>query len=224
MNENLQNNASENVQPTGSFGNPAMDERELAKRLQFITAAEPLFERYGFKKTTVEDICEAAKASKRTFYELFSDKGDLFIQLLVQLAEVMVGNYRDNIKDVDSAVERLNLYLDAYVTAVTTSPVFRLIMEDPKLIHQMTDGAHNGSIQMEEIVSVFGELVEYGIETGEFRQMNPSIITWIVHALMDGLYLLAMDMHSSDGFISSPEFLEEVRNFVLRGLGVPRQE
>jgi AcrR family transcriptional regulator len=27
------------------------------KRLRFFEAAEPLFERFGFRKTTVEDIC-----------------------------------------------------------------------------------------------------------------------------------------------------------------------
>ena len=52
-----------------------------ARRRRFFVAAEPLFERFGYRKTTVEDVCHAAGTSKRTFYELFSDKKDLLLQL-----------------------------------------------------------------------------------------------------------------------------------------------
>jgi len=44
-----------------------------AKRGRFFSTAEPLFERFGYRKTTIEDVCRAAGMSKRTFYELFKD-------------------------------------------------------------------------------------------------------------------------------------------------------
>ena len=54
---------------------------------RFFETAEPLFERFGYKKTTVEDVCRAAAMSKRTFYDLFKDKQDLLMQLTEAVIE-----------------------------------------------------------------------------------------------------------------------------------------
>ena len=199
--------------------NPAVNEREQAKRVQFFHAAEPLFERFGFKKTTVEEICEAAQASKRTFYELFSDKSDIFIQLLFHITDDMIQDYSNSLNPNSTATEQIDLYLNAYLRAINNRPVFRLILEDTKLIQQMATSSHD-KLQMEEIVRAFTEIIQYGIDTGEFRPMEPGIITWIVHALMDGLYLLGSDMHPQEGFVESDEFINEVKAFILNGLGV----
>lgn len=41
--------------------------------------AKVLFNEYGFDRVTVDDICEAAKVSKSTFYNLYKSKEDLFM-------------------------------------------------------------------------------------------------------------------------------------------------
>ncbi|MFH0881959.1 MAG: TetR/AcrR family transcriptional regulator [bacterium] len=196
------------------------EEREYAKRVQFFQAAEPLFERFGYRKTTVEEICEATQASKRTFYELFKDKADIFIQLLLHVTNEMIEDYKVRNTPESTAIQRLNLYLDAYMDTVHNRPVFRLILEDPKLLQKLTGGGETGTVQIMESVQAFTELIQYGIETGEFRPLNPDVITWVIHALMDGLYLLGSEMEPSEGYIDTPEFEQEVRAFILNGLGV----
>ena len=51
------------------------------KQDRFYEAATPLFDRFGYRKTTVEEICRAAGMSKRTFYDLFDDKEHFFAEL-----------------------------------------------------------------------------------------------------------------------------------------------
>jgi AcrR family transcriptional regulator len=195
------------------------EELLMEKRRKFFVAAEPMFVRYGFKKTTVEEICAEAGASKRTFYELFSDKTDCFLQLIIYISHEMIGKYKSMIKPDMPAPERLEIYLDVYLEAVFSRPVFRLVVDDPNLLRELTMNTAN-SVQFFNAVTAFTELVEYGIERGEFRPMSSDAVTWIVHSLMDGLYLLGMEMHPTPDHVDSPEFEKEVIAFIRHGLGV----
>ena len=60
------------------------------KHTRLFEAAEPLFVRYGYRKTTVEEICRSAGVSKRTFYDLFRDKADFFGHLMLHVSEVEI--------------------------------------------------------------------------------------------------------------------------------------
>jgi AcrR family transcriptional regulator len=54
-----------------------MGEFESRKTQDFLKAARKLFWKYGFKRVTVEEICEESAASKMTFYKVFSNKLEL---------------------------------------------------------------------------------------------------------------------------------------------------
>jgi AcrR family transcriptional regulator len=49
-----------------------------------LDAARSKFDRFGFKKTTVDEIAREARISKRTIYEHFKDKEDLFVSLFMK--------------------------------------------------------------------------------------------------------------------------------------------
>lgn len=46
-------------------------------KLKITTAAKQLFNKFGFKKVSVEEICQAAGVSKVTFYKHFKNKNEL---------------------------------------------------------------------------------------------------------------------------------------------------
>lgn len=47
------------------------------KRVQLLRTGKDLFWRYGYKRVTVEEICQESGVSKMTFYKLFSNKLEL---------------------------------------------------------------------------------------------------------------------------------------------------
>ncbi len=53
-------------------------------REKIISAATLCFESHGYKKTTIDDIAQAAGAGKGTIYLHFKDKDDLFIEVIYQ--------------------------------------------------------------------------------------------------------------------------------------------
>jgi len=51
--------------------------RKTQKFYDLVSAGERLFQRFGFKRVTVTEICEQAGASKMTFYRYFDNKNEL---------------------------------------------------------------------------------------------------------------------------------------------------
>jgi AcrR family transcriptional regulator len=47
------------------------------KMVQITTTAEDLFQKFGFKRITIEEICTKADVSKMTFYKYFQNKNEL---------------------------------------------------------------------------------------------------------------------------------------------------
>jgi AcrR family transcriptional regulator len=60
------------------------EERETIRR-QLREQGEKLFEAYGLRKTTVDDITKAVGISKGSFYLFYSSKEELFLEIVEQM-------------------------------------------------------------------------------------------------------------------------------------------
>src|SRR5258708_9907409 len=61
-------------------------ENASAKPDAIVLAGLRLFTRYGYRKTSVDDIAEAAQVAKRTVYLHFENKAAVFLAILDYLA------------------------------------------------------------------------------------------------------------------------------------------
>ena len=52
---------------------------------EILESAKDLFFKHGFKRISIEDICNKAEVSRRTFYMYFYNKTDLLLQLLKEI-------------------------------------------------------------------------------------------------------------------------------------------
>jgi AcrR family transcriptional regulator len=63
--------------------NPTLKDKSIAEKQSFILdSAWQLFERFGYKKVSVDDIAQKLKISKGAIYLYFSSKEELFIKVL----------------------------------------------------------------------------------------------------------------------------------------------
>src|SRR6202158_2362199 len=85
-----------------------------AKPNAIVLAALELFTRYGYRKTSIDDIARAAQVAKRTVYLHFENKAAVFLAIL----EYLGGQVRQRCAAAErmggSAVDRLTRLLDAY--------------------------------------------------------------------------------------------------------------
>src|SRR5271169_5290651 len=85
-----------------------------AKPNAIVLAALELFTRYGYRKTSIDDIARAAQVAKRTVYLHFENKAAVFLAILEYIGDQI----RQRCAAAESAggphVDRLTQLLDAY--------------------------------------------------------------------------------------------------------------
>src|ERR1700680_3280024 len=94
--------------------NAGAGEGGSAKPNAIVLAGLQLFTRYGYRKTSIDDIAQAAQVAKRTVYLHFENKAAVFLAIL----EYLGGQVRERCTVAErapgTAVDRLTGLLDAY--------------------------------------------------------------------------------------------------------------
>ena len=79
---------------------------------QFIEAAGIVFERYGFKKTTMDDIAFAAGKGKSSLYYYFKNKEEVFEAVVAHEAKQLIAEINKAINSSHPAVDKLRSYVN----------------------------------------------------------------------------------------------------------------
>jgi len=209
---NAPNEDSRSNPPAGAEQDPLS-----ANHRRFFKAAEPLFDRFGFKKTTVEDVCRAAGMSKRTFYDLFKDKQDLLLQLMEAVITQATDSWEAGLPPDLDPLGRLHSLLDFYSKMVREHPVMSLVVEDFTLMRLF--GERTEEIRLSRIGGTLDTIFQDGVAAGQFRPLDRRAAIWLVFGLLDTVYLLIPRVMNAPGPLEDPILAEETRRFIVRGLG-----
>lgn len=103
-----------------------MPESSTDKRLKVLEAAQTAFSRYGFKRTSMDDIAKLAGMSRPALYLLFRNKQDVFRSLSEHLQITALEAAEAALATDKPFVERLH---DAVL--VKEEMLFRVVSESP---------------------------------------------------------------------------------------------
>ena len=141
---------------------------ELAKKECILTEAARIFARFGFKKTSVDEIAKAAGVAKGTIYLAADSKEDLFYQALHREVREWVAEVSKLIDPRQPADELLGQMALFGFQKLETSP----------LVHDLLTGKTKELLPMwsdrfEELRSLgrqnVSEVLRLGIKQGIFR-------------------------------------------------------
>lgn len=96
------------------------------KRRRIVAAATSLFNRYGFKRTSVEQLAAEAGVAKPTIYAYFDDKEAIFRAVVEAVCDEMVAGAKDASERDAPIEERLAAMLSAKFTRY-----FELVLASP---------------------------------------------------------------------------------------------
>jgi AcrR family transcriptional regulator len=102
----------------------------LARRLQLLGAAQEVFVAQGYHAAAMDDIADRAGVSKPVLYQHFPGKLDLYLALLDQHCESLVGAVREALASTADNKLRVAATIDAYFRFVDDEGgAFRLVFE-----------------------------------------------------------------------------------------------
>jgi len=194
--------------------NPVEDQDST--KLRFFKAAEPLLERFGYRKTTVEEVCRGAGASKRTFYQLFKDKQDLCVQLILDLWNRETEGWERSLSADAEPEERLDSFVDFYADVVRRHPFFEILVEDLDIMRSL--GGAVDEFRMARVGGPLEQILKDGMATGRFRPLEPQVSLWVIFGLLDTFYLIVPRVMEAPGPLEDSVLAEEIKEFIVHGL------
>jgi AcrR family transcriptional regulator len=163
------------------------------RRREILDAAVRCFARGGYHGTSMDDIVAESGLSKGTLYWHFKSKRDLFIELFDRIMAEMVEPLEALI-DMDAPpVERLRLMASAgeqfleQGQDLLTMPLHFVIeiWQDEDFIGHYMEIMEKFAIQVKA-------LLQEGIDSGDFRDIDTEAAAWGIMALVDGIFLYRM--------------------------------
>lgn len=185
--------------------------QELKERI--IEEAGRLFASLGIRSVTMDEIATTFGISKRTLYEMFSDKENLLIECIRHDLQLEKAYMRRQFFATANVMEVL---LKRYQRSIerfhaTSKKFFEDIQKYPRACEYMKNGNNR---MMEEAVSFFKE----GVRQGYFREdINFAIAGQLVRAQMD--VLMESDLCKTYPFL---EVYESIMFTFLRGISTPK--
>jgi AcrR family transcriptional regulator len=80
-------------------------------RKKVIVSAGKIFSRYGYKKTTMDEIAKVLKMGKSSIYYYFESKEEIFEAVVLWEANILRNELTAAIKSVDSPIDKMKNYV-----------------------------------------------------------------------------------------------------------------
>ncbi len=136
-------------------------------RSEIIKAASNLFRKYGYLKTTMEDIAKAIRKGKSTLYYYYKSKDDVFLDVLTRESDSIITLIHERVNKIESAEDKLIQYFEIIIQeAIRVSNFYILMLDELRnesILHDKVD-----TIYADKDIEFIENIIKYGIERKEF--------------------------------------------------------
>lgn len=161
-----------------------IDKEEYRKRI--INTAGQIFSRYGFKKTTMDEIARALKMGKSSIYYYFESKEDIFKAVVLQEANILRNELTKSIKSVDSPIEKMRNYVFVRMKAFEKLSNYYNAIFDKNLDHFEFIETIRSKYDREEL-AILRLILYHGARRKVFNVVNSEYTALAVQTTLKGL-------------------------------------
>lgn len=184
-------------------------------RAHIVDVARKIFTRYGFRKTTMEEIAAATRKGKSSIYYYFPGKEDIFKAVVEKEAGELQARMDKTIRADDKALDKLKAYIFFRLHHVRTVENFYAALNEDSLAHLDFILEIRRNFDREEMRLVQG-ILEEGMEEGSIQLSSSEIGAIAISTMMKGLEipLLLNSEHKAD----RGELLEDLVRVLFYGI------
>ena len=180
-----------------------------------VNVACKIFNRHGFKKTTMDEIAVACHKGKSSIYYYFRSKEDIFRAVVEREAEELKERLDRTIRKDDQAIDRLKAYILFRLHRVRSLENFYAALNEDSLSHMdfILEIRRNFDMEERQLVR---EILGDGMRNGSFHISSSEIGAIAISTMMKGLELplLLSEEHKAD----REELLEDLIRVLFYGI------
>jgi len=162
-----------------------IEDKDLVRE-QIINAAAVVFGRFGYKKTTMDEIGMAAGKGKTAIYYYFKNKEDVFKAVIEREAAELEKALFNAISDKNTPEEKLKAYFYARMRTMLNLSNFYDAMKNELLDHLPFINKIRAEVDAKELALV-KNILEEGIKKGHFEVKNIEMATITLVTALKGL-------------------------------------
>ena len=186
---------------------------------QIVNAAEEVFTQKGLDNARMDDIAEETGLSKGTLYLYFKSKDDLIAAVLDRIFQREFRAFENIDLSTISATDAIWIFTDTVIKDIKI--ILRLM---PIAYEFLALAFRNKVVQkalkiyVNQYMEIFSPVIQRGIETGEFRQVDVKEVGIAIGAIVEGTLLLWIYDNS---MVEPEKHIRSGMKLLLEGLLAP---
>lgn len=155
-------------------------------RNQIVKVSSEVFSKYGFKKTTMEEIARALRKGKSSIYYYFNSKEEIFEAVIEMEYQVLKNELSRAIKSTDNPEQRLRRYVLARMRAFEKLSNYYNAIFNRDLDHFDFIEKQRQKYDLGEI-ALLRYMLWLGVKSGHFNLTNTGLTALAVQTALKGL-------------------------------------
>ena len=162
------------------------DIMKMKKKENIVEMARSLFTRFGFNKTTVDEIARDSYVAKSTIYNHFNSKEEIFEQVIEKEASILFNEINTALENISDPFEKLRTYAITRMRHVKKLINLYSALNDEYLEHfEFIEKARKKSLEKE--IKMIKSIFQEGIDQGVFEVLDLNLISFSIITSWKGL-------------------------------------
>lgn len=185
------------------------------QRDEIILSAAQIFREKGFHATSMQDIADSVHLQKASLYHHIDSKQEILLAVLDRALDVVIEDIEPIIDSDLPSVDKLKLAMARYIERVTSSAdLAAVLLLEHRSLEPRLRARHIA--RRDRFEELWRAIVREGVERGEFRPLDLSIVTFALLGVQNWL----ITWYRESGRLSGSELAEQFADIFLHGLSM----
>lgn len=163
-----------------------LDDSHEGMRENIVSAATKIFSRYGFKKTSMEDIARALRMGKSSIYYYFKGKEEIFQAVVDKEANLLRVKVKEILESGLPVPEKLRSYVKMRMDLIKQLSNYMETLKNDDLMNLELTEKFRKKYDDEEI-TIVKQMLEEGINRNEIKVKDLDLSALAIVTAMKGL-------------------------------------
>jgi AcrR family transcriptional regulator len=190
-----------------------------ARRQDILSAAECLFSKNGFFKTSMAEIATASQFAMGTVYRFFKSKEEIYISIVEAKVEELAALLDEKISRANTPSEKLQTFIQVKLDyADRHRDFFRIYVSEWSGFEwtiKSALGERVWKLYMAQ-VDLVADLIRQGIRRKEFRKIDPKDGAFALHGMLNSTMYVGILQARPSGSLAEKQHL--ISTLFLKGI------
>jgi AcrR family transcriptional regulator len=182
-----------------------------ARRQDILSAAESLFSKNGFFKTSMAEIATASQFAMGTVYRFFKSKEEIYISIVEDKVEELIGLLDEKVGREKTASDKINAFIQVKLDyADRNRDFFRIYVSEWSGFEwtiKSAFGERVWKLYMAQ-VDMVTDLIRQGIRRKEFKKIDPKDAAFALHGMLNStMYVGILQAKPSGSLVDKYELI-----------------